>query len=390
MDDRIVYIITKYLDGKPLSAVERQQLNGWLSRSAHNEEVFSQLQDTSVVKDQIRLRESYEGNKASNFQRLLREIAASNEGAAIPVHRVHILKTAWFRYAAAVVIILLSAAYLWNYTQKERPVVAHVNPVPVKNDVAPGGNKALLTLSDGKTIVLDNAANGALASDGGAEITKSKSGEIAYDSRFTPHASRLLLNTMTTPRGGQYQITLSDGTKVWLNAESSITYPTAFAAKTREVTITGECYFEVAKDKTKPFVVKTPKENIEVLGTHFNVNAYADESGIKTSLLEGSVKIGNQILKPGQAYTNGKIIQTDVNQDVAWKNGIFHFNRTPMKDALRQLSRWYNVEVVYQGKAPETLVSGKMQRSLHLSQVLNILKGLEVKFRIDDRRLIVE
>jgi ferric-dicitrate binding protein FerR (iron transport regulator) len=227
-------------------------------------------------------------------------------------------------------------------------------------------------------------------------------------------------NTMTTPRGGQYQLTLPDGTQVWLNAESSITYPTAFSERERErrVSITGEAYFEVAKNKTKPFIVsvssgegKRETENktldIEVLGTHFNVNAYSEEPTKNITLLEGSVRLTSHFspltsvhtsltLKPGQqGQYNPRnenlslAVHPDVEQAVAWKNGFFQYNRTPVKNALRQFARWYDVEVVYENDEPAMMLSGKMQRSLNLTQALEIIKTVGIQYRIENRKLII-
>jgi ferric-dicitrate binding protein FerR (iron transport regulator) len=307
------------------------------------------------------------------------------------VHRVHFLKRAWFRYAAAAIIVLGIGAYLWNsQKQQEKPAYTKTTvPAPVNNDVAPGGNKALLTLADGQTIVLDSAANGALAEQGAARITKMDNGKIIYQRLEQKLNSPVLYNTMTTPRGGQYQLQLPDGSQVWLNAASSIRYPTRFTGETREVSISGEAYFEVTKDPARPFIVKTQKEDIRVLGTHFNVNAYADDAAMKTSLLKGSVKVGAANLKPGQAYVNGRVIKTDVDQDVAWKNGAFNFNNVTLKEAMRQLSRWYDVDIVYEGTAPDMTFVGEMGRDLTLGQVLKGLDVMGVKFRIEGKKLIV-
>ncbi|MBO9571836.1 MAG: FecR family protein, partial [Chitinophagaceae bacterium] len=196
-------------------------------------------------------------------------------------------------------------------------------------------------------------------------------------------------NTMSTPKGGQYQLTLVDGTKVWLNAASSITYPAIFTGNNRKVIVKGEVYFEVAKDKNKPFVVQTDTDEINVLGTSFNVNAYRDRGYIKTSLIDGAIKIGNILLQPGQAFANGKIVKTDIQQDIAWKNGLFNFSGASLEEVMLELSRWYDVDIVYEHK-PEKYFDGKMDRGLTLLQALKILKQTGIHFRIEDRKLIVE
>jgi ferric-dicitrate binding protein FerR (iron transport regulator) len=306
------------------------------------------------------------------------------------VHRVHFLKRGWWKYAAAIVLICGAVAYLWNTQQQEKPALSKTSvPAPVENDVAPGGNKALLTLADGQTIVLDSAANGALAHDGGAEIRKTADGQIVYAAGAAAAREPVVYNTMSTPRGGQYQVTLPDGTNVWLNAASSITYPTVFAGPSRTVKITGEAYFEVTKDPAKPFIVETRAESIRVLGTHFNVNAYADEGPVKTSLLEGSVQVAGKVLRPGQAYTDGKVIATNVEQDVAWTQGVFDFHRVPLAQAMRQLSKWYAVDVVYEKGVPDIVFGGSMGRDLNLSQVLSFLEKAGVHFRLTDNRQLI-
>jgi ferric-dicitrate binding protein FerR (iron transport regulator) len=193
---------------------------------------------------------------------------------------------------------------------------------------------------------------------------------------------------MTSPRGGQYKLILPDGTKVWLNAASSITYPTIFAEDRRVVSITGEVYFEVTKNARKPFTVRTYSDEITVLGTSFNVNSYTDEAMVKTSLLEGSVRINKQVLKPGEAYINGKIMSTSLEQDLAWKNGFFSFNKADLPTVMRQLSRWYNVDVKYEGVIPKRAYSGEIERSLTLRQVLEVLSQTRIKYKIEQGNVI--
>ncbi len=188
---------------------------------------------------------------------------------------------------------------------------------------------------------------------------------------------------MSTPRGGQYQLKLPDGSKVWLNAASSITYPTAFTGDNREVKITGEAYFDVVKNESKPFVVKTYKDRVIVLGTEFNINSYTDEGFIKTSLVEGTVKINQTLLKPGQAYINGKILETDLSKDLAWKNGLFSFENADIQSVMRQLARWYDVEVKFKGSISTDQFSGKLGRNLALSQVMRLLRVARVNYEIE-------
>lgn len=330
-----------------------------------------------------------------------------------PVHRIHFLKTAWFRYAAAILLLLGAGAYFYFAAHTNKPDLATVTPA-VQQDIAPGGNKAVLTLADGSVITLDSAANGRLASQGNVQVVKDANGKLSYviKPNVAPEAA-VTYNTLKTPKGGQYQLTLPDGTQVWLNAASSITYPTAFTGKERRVTMTGEAYLEVAKDKTKPFHIafSTPSGkdcDVEVLGTHFNINAYQDEPAANTTLLEGSIKFSVEgpqpearspkLLSPGQqASISSKankpspiqVQQADIEQVMAWKNGAFNFNDKKLEEVMRQLARWYDVEVVYEGKAPDKTFYGQMGRDLNLSQCLKILEKMQVHFRIEAGRKLV-
>jgi ferric-dicitrate binding protein FerR (iron transport regulator) len=338
-----------------------------------------------------------------DWNRATEKIFATAKVYPMPVHRVHFLKRAWWKYAAAVIITAIGTAYLWNIQTKEKPSVATTtsNPVPVQNDALPGGNKATLTLADGKKIILDSAAKGEIAQQGNTRVQKTSDGLLLYDQgSAASNTSAVLLNTLVTPRGGQYVLTLPDGSQIWLNAESSITYPAAFTGKTREVSISGEAYFEVAKNKSKPFIVTAGNQTIEVLGTHFNVNTYKDEQTNNTTLLEGSVRIKtvhtSLTLKPGQQgqlnrRTNNLslAVHPDLEQVMAWKNGLFNFNNADLQTVMKQLSRWYDVTVVYEGTVPQMKFGGKMQRSLNLSEVTAALSAVGVKFRIEGKKLIV-
>lgn len=297
--------------------------------------------------------------------------------------------------AMITVALLLFGGILMYYKPGKQPQIAKTNRN--KAIIAPGGNKAILTLQDGSTIVLNDAKDGTLVKQGNTRVIKLTNGQIVYDDASAP-ADKVLHNTMTTPRGGQYQLTLPDGTDVWLNSASSITYPTSFVGKERKVSITGEAYFEVAKDKSKPFHVLAGNQNIEVLGTHFNVMAYSDEESIKTTLLEGSVKISEHnntsILKPGeQAIVNKqggiKIKQAVIEEALAWKNGYFKFNRVDIKYIMRQIARWYDVEVAYEGDMPEDEFVGKIGRGENIKQVLRVLELEHVHFKIEGRKIIV-
>ena len=268
----------------------------------------------------------------------------------------------------------------------------------MNHDVAPGGNRAVLTLANGSQIILDSAANGNLAQQGNTKIVKLDSGQLAYNS-LNERSDDVLYNTISTPRGGQYQIVLADGSKVWLNAASSLKFPTAFTGKERKVELTGEGYFEVAKNARMPFRVAVTGMTVEVLGTHFNINAYIDESTIKTTLLEGSVKVAKSdrqlVIKPGQQAEltpNAEFIihnSIDVDEVMAWKNGLFNFNKADIKEIMRQAARWYDVDVVYEGNISGEKYIGKVARNTNLSEMMKILELNGVKYRIDGRKITV-
>lgn len=262
-------------------------------------------------------------------------------------------------------------------------------------DKEPARMGAILTLSNGSKIVLDSVENGLLANQNNTVISKNN-GVVVYTEGSN---AQMVYNTMTTPRGRQYNLELSDGTRVWLNASSSITFPTSFGEKDRNVDITGEVYFEVTKDKTRPFKVSVNGSIINVLGTHFNVNAYYDEASVNTTLLEGSVLITKKekkaLLKPGQqakVQESGGILvneNANLNEVMGWKNGVFYFENASIQTVLRQLSRWYDVDVVYEKGVPARTFEGEIQRNLQLSQVLKILEKNEVHFKIEGKVLRV-
>lgn len=287
-----------------------------------------------------------------------------------------------WRYAAAVLVII-GGALAYNWLQKNDHPPEHIADVPaVKQDVTPGTNGAILTFSNGKTIVLDTARNGQLTEG----VTKND-GSVAISGNSVEYA------TLTTPRGKQQQLVLHDGTKVWLNAASSIRFPSSFTGDRREVEITGEAYLEVAENKTKPFIVHAGQSKIEVLGTHFNVMAYGNENSLQTTLLEGSVKFrhGDKtvLLKPGQQSqltANKEIVlirDADVETAVAWKNGKQAFSKSDIRSIMRQIERWYDIDVEYKGEVPKRTFSGDIARSANLSELLKLLEASDIHFVLD-------
>lgn len=294
---------------------------------------------------------------------------------------------------AAMLLLVLSAGLLLVNNK-----LGHLTNTKV--EILPGGNKAVLILKDGSRISLTDAADGNIASQGNVRISKTKEGQLIYTiiSDDNPNGP-VDYNTIETPKGGQFQVILPDGTKVWLNAVSSLRYPTRFGGAQRKVVLNGEGYFEVTKNKNQPFVVATAAQEVEVLGTQFNLNTYADESVVKTTLIEGSVKVkiadGFKILKPGeQSVLYGKqltVNSVDTDVPTAWKNGQFMFNDENIESIMRQISRWYNVDVEYRGKPSDSkLFWGTISRFENVAEVLDILELTKaVKFKIEGRRIIV-
>ena len=306
-----------------------------------------------------------------------------------------------YRYAASVIILLSLAVggYIY-YNSKNNNVPVHTAKQASHDIIVPGGNRAVLTLADGSQIILDSAANGTLSHQGKTQIIKLDDGQLAYNA--AAGSSEVLYNTIATPRGGQYQVVLPDGTKVWLNAASSLRFPSTFSGKERIVELTGEGYFEVAKNAAMPFQVKTGEMQVEVLGTHFNVKAYSDEESLNTTLLEGSVKVVSKakagvLLKPGQQATLKDketafgLSDVDVNHEVAWKDGLFDFDNDNIHDIMRQLSRWYDVEVSYAGQKLQNHYTGSIRREVKISKVLEMLElAGGVQFSIDGKKVVVK
>lgn len=265
-------------------------------------------------------------------------------------------------------------------------------------NISPGKNIAYLTLGNGTKIILSNTRNGTIAKQGSANIIK-LNGKLAYQS-LAAKDTAVVYNSLSTPRGGQYQVELPDGTHVWLNAASTLRYPTAFTGKLRVVEVTGEAYFEVAKNKEKPFIVKVDSSEVRVLGTHFDVMAYRDERSVKTSLFEGSVQFihhsQTSLLKPGQQLQltkSGKqsvIDNLDLDNEIAWKNGLFHFENADIETVTRQLSRWYDIDIYFKGKKTDDLFFVEMPESSNLADVLKVLEITgHIKFQIEGRRLTI-
>lgn len=342
------------------------------------------------------------------------EFLASLENirAALPKPEPDIRKIRFYRIAAAAtttIIFALSLIFV-KYQRKPRPAAQQ----ELVNDIKGGGNRAVLTLSNGQKVILDDQVNQQQISGTEKNIIRSGrlKGELVYDATAKTASSRdaALTNTIVTPRAGQYKVLLSDGTQVWLNAESSVRFPVVFNGNSREVEITGEAYFEVAKKTKKhsgqriPFIVKTPKQQVEVLGTHFNINCYENEASTNTTLLEGAVRVSllpkaknskPEIwpLRPGQqSRLTGQtfhITAVDTEEETAWKNGTIAFANADIKSIMRQVSRWYNVDVKYKGTIPGRTFTGSISRSAKLSELLKILQFSKINFSLSGSELTV-
>lgn len=310
------------------------------------------------------------------------------------------IKRWWWLAAAAVLCCGLLFGGLLIKKQRGA-TVDQTNAALKKSPIKPGTNTAILTLANGTNIALDKAGNGVVAKAGNTAITKMKNGLLAYTAGDNKEAAVSdALNTITIPRGGQYTITLPDGTSVWLNSQSSLTFPVAFKGAERKVSLTGEAYFEVAKNKHMPFIVHTGNADVKVLGTHFNVKAYQEDNAIKTTLLEGSVSLSNSsssaLLVPGEQgvaeVAGGKITQkkVNINEVMAWKSGYFIFRGDDIHDIMKQISRWYDVDVEYRGNISNIKFGGTYSKNKDITE---LLKGLEltglVHFKIEGRRIIV-
>jgi transmembrane sensor len=381
--DRLHYLVQQYTNDAA-TAAERMELQQFLD-SGSDQEMFE-----DVVSGQAG---SYfdASFDSTPYTGLSGKVLKIDKGGLYPAK---VRRMRWIAAAAAVLVlaILGGVLYLIQRPDQHKALVQTVN----ENEVQPGRSGAVLTLSDGKQILLDSTNNGLIAEQSGAQI-EHKNGQVLYN---TGDKAVAVINTMRTPRGRKYQLTLADGTKVWLNAASSISFPTTFNGPDRTVSITGEAYFDVAKNAIKPFRVRVDNMEVEVLGTQFNIHAYSDEAIIKTTLLEGAVKVkkgtASQLLKPGQqAQLNQQdqltlIADADLRYETAWKNNEFNFNYTDLKTVMRQLARWYDLEIVYENNATVyKQFGGQIPMDASLSLVLKVLEKGGVHCRLEGNTLTV-
>jgi len=371
--ERIAYLLQQYLD-KRITREELTELTALLEDAAAQEPIQQAME--SLMRSDIEER---------------------RRGRVLSLR-----KAGWVAAAA----LLLAAGGLWLL----RPVVKEKPPVAaVAHDAAPGGNRATVTLGDGKTVRLDEAQAGVVGTQGNTRLVKSTDAQLSYEAPGSMDnaggagggaGETVQYNILETPRGGQYKLVLPDGTKVWLNAATSLRYPTAFAGKDRVVELNGEAYFEVAADAAKPFRVEVKGgQRVEVLGTHFNIMSYTDEPVAKTTLLEGSVRVRREakaaVLRPGQQARLGGdgslvVVNVDIEEAMAWKNGMFRFEEADIQQVMRQLGRWYDLDVVYLHGVPKDQFGGEMYRNVNLSKTLKILEASGVHFSIEGKKLLVQ
>jgi transmembrane sensor len=394
MDERINYLLLQFEKGK-LNASEMAELLE-LTDSKEPEVV-------AAITEMINVQEPSVVTEKDSWDALLERVISVDKRR--PKRSVTFPLIRWIAAAAVLIIVGISA---WFYFSKQG---ADRTRSQYANDIPPGGNDAVLTLADGSKISLTDADEGELLKTSGVHIVKSADGQLVYsiDPATLNDQHTITFNTITTPRGGQYQVNLPDGTKVWLNAASSLKFPTTFTKlKERKVELSGEAYFEVTKHKEQPFKVISTVANsnraqeIEVLGTHFNINAYDDEPDTKTTLLEGSVSVSarrgttleSMMLIPGQRAVLSnhqfKMQTADTQEAVAWKNGNFVFANERIESIMRKIARWYNVDVVYQGKITDNDFVGTVPRFKNVSEALTILELTKtVHFKVEGRRITV-
>jgi len=397
--ERLQFLIALYLD-QTISESQQYELSQWVINHASDKELIKLLEQAwEERKENVRMTD-IESDRI--ISAILKPVSSQNSPLAVNKIVSINRKVIWLKRlsVAASVLLIISISY-FSLRPAVSPVSIEKNIEITKDfDVKPGGQKAILTLSDGSQIILDSAANGLLTQQGASAVIKLTNGQLQYSSSKIATAE-VLYNTMSTPVGGQYQLQLPDGSKVWLNAASSIRYPTAFSEQVRRVEITGEAYFEIARNKNMPFVVQFNNgTEVRVLGTHFNIKAYSDEPEIKTTLLEGSISIThgqkNILLSSGnQAQIDKKgdiklVMNSDTEEAVAWKNGSFQFNSADLESVMRQTARWYNLEVEYKGNpSKENRFTGKIPMSVNLSRLLKWMEWSDVHFKLEGNKLTV-
>lgn len=393
-DQEALNLLSKYNSGTATD-LEIKLLENWYSAEILKQELSESEQDFSHLKEEI-------------WAGTLQRAKLTEHGPEISEKRqVRSIKR-WYQFAAAAAVLLIGIGYLFNRHSAAQNSLSKT--LEIANQITAGKNMATLTLANGQRIILSDGLKGKLAEEAGVSITKTNDGELIYTVVSKPGkaaASNSGYNTISTAAGENYQVILPDGSKIKLNALSSLKYPASFAFQTdRKVELTGEAYFEVAKDKNHPFKVKTSSQEVEVLGTHFNICSYADHASTQTTLLEGSVKVSPLhyadskeraahavLLKPGekaiQLANSITMVPADVEEAIAWKEGWFYFKSTNLHDVLSEAAKWYDLEIIYRDGVPTDRFTGKIPKNASLGKFIKLLQLSDIKFNIEGRKMII-
>lgn len=419
-------LVLRYLNQEGLDERQAERLKLWLSDPENLKILEAQFRDPDWLASNLRVADHV--NEIDHWRKFLEKLEMQGESLVnaeeeeeervepAPAEEAPVRWIWGWKVTAAATIVglLLVGGVVWKYGRHGQTAGGSTDNAVVAADLPPGGKRALLTLANGSTIVLDSAGNGDLAQQGATKVIKVGGGLLSYhagnangmnakdanqknanDANNTNN--EVLYNTVATPAGGQYQIVLTDGSRVWLNAASTLRFPTVFGG-TRTVQVTGQAYFEVAKDPKKPFLVQSGDNSIAVLGTSFDLKAYTDEPFTAVTLESGAIRVQQgatqETLRPGQqAQMSGGGIRVDdhvnLRQVTAWKDGLFKFYNSDIQTIMREIGRWYNVQIVYEGKVPDDRFTGTMDKSLNASDVLKILALSKVHFRIEGQKIVV-
>ncbi|TCD04236.1 FecR family protein [Pedobacter frigidisoli] len=378
--DELSQLLIKY-NNQTATPDEKRVVEDWYDR-VNDTQPTIEHEDYFTIKNKI-------------FEKVKHQLASNAE--PVRKNKLKLFRNVFLR-AAILLLALVGVSYYFITRTDSKIFDDHL--VSTKTHIKPGGNNATLLLADGSQVILNEAVDGQIANQPGVKITKTKSGELIYSFIDDANTQEVKYNTVTTPRGGQYHLILVDGTNVWLNANSSIKFPTVFATDNRKVEVTGEVYLEVSKNKLKPFFVSTNQSEIKVLGTHFNINAYDEEEYQRTTLLEGSIEItkGNvkQVLLPKQQANISKYSNViklkeieDLDAIIAWKNGYFQFEKADLKSVMRQISRWYDTDVSYNGQIPNKEYSGKVPRNVEVKKLIEMLSYTGIYCKIEKNQITV-
>jgi len=384
-EDHLVSLIVRYWSGE-LDSPEVWELEEWAMLDSANRQLLDRVLNEEDLRKEI------------SQWRLIDSANAYNSWLEYwkTRRKARIARISGWLAAAS----LLTTVIVIGLIQKSgSPEPARTVAKEVQVTVLPGRNKATLTLANGRQILLDSVGRGQLAMEGNTRLVKVDTGSLSYIAARGNSRAIENYNILTTPRSGQYRLILPDGSRVWLNNVSSLRYPTSFDGKERVVELAGEAYFEVAKDVSKPFIVRSKDVAVQVLGTKFNIMAYPEEGGTQTTLLDGEVRVNTGVttveLKPDEqaqviANSGLRILRGVPSEDIAsWKDGFFYFNRASFSNMMRQVARWYDVDIVYQGKEPDMEFEGKIDRAMSLNDLLKFLDKNQIRFRLEGRKLIV-